>query len=268
MSLYNRKIGNAVYRVFKKDGTNQIHLGPVGKEDPEKVKEALAYIQQSREQSMKHWDELELQLLGHLPKKTADGYVSLAVLVKEKPRRILQSLERKTPRSASDICKATGIALYDVNRNFQPLREAGLAEALGKAEVSVLRDQMASSSRAYYVLTQKGEKVRNHISPAILELLNIIETSPKDVYKDGFRIRWKIINELDNHPEGMTTKDLMSSLYPYIRKPSALSYHLSSLRDILRAEVVGAVGRNLRYHLNLPQKHLATYRTLKALLEF
>lgn len=69
MSIFETEKGNAIYRVFKKDGTHQIHLGPVGKEDSAKVMEALAYVQQLRSQSDTRFDDLETQLLGYLPKE-------------------------------------------------------------------------------------------------------------------------------------------------------------------------------------------------------
>ncbi len=72
MSLFKRRKGNTDYRYFKKGGTAQIYLGPVGKENRQKIIEALEYMEKLKHDAVKHYNDVEDQLFALLPPKDVE----------------------------------------------------------------------------------------------------------------------------------------------------------------------------------------------------
>lgn len=69
MSLFERKKGKVSYRYFNKGTSGQVYFGPVGKEDPEKVRGALDYVNKARDEYLDRVRKLESQLLELLPEE-------------------------------------------------------------------------------------------------------------------------------------------------------------------------------------------------------
>ena len=86
LSLFERKKGNGIYRYFKKGGSEQIYLGPVGKEDPAKVRDALNYLQSMREDFLLRSENLESQLAEFLPEEESLSNVNVKQSLADKER--------------------------------------------------------------------------------------------------------------------------------------------------------------------------------------
>ena len=63
MSLVERKWGKKVHLVFKMRGPKELYLGPKEAPAPEKVREALHYVETMKKEYDQHYDELKEKLL-------------------------------------------------------------------------------------------------------------------------------------------------------------------------------------------------------------
>lgn len=62
MSLVERKWGKKIHLVFKMRGPKEIYLGPKDRPNREKVRQALNYADQMKEEYVKHYDGLRERL--------------------------------------------------------------------------------------------------------------------------------------------------------------------------------------------------------------
>lgn len=62
MSLVERKWGKKIHLVFKMRGPKEIYLGPKDRPNKEKVRQALNYVEQMKEEYVKHYDGLRERL--------------------------------------------------------------------------------------------------------------------------------------------------------------------------------------------------------------
>ena len=62
-----RKWGKKVHLVFKMRGPRELYLGPKDAPAPEKIKEALHYVEMMKNEYNQHYDELREKLLKLLP---------------------------------------------------------------------------------------------------------------------------------------------------------------------------------------------------------
>jgi len=62
LSLVERKWGKKIHYVFKMRGPKELYLGPKEKPNPERVKEALQYVEQLESEYVRHYDELKDRL--------------------------------------------------------------------------------------------------------------------------------------------------------------------------------------------------------------
>jgi len=69
VSLVERKWGKKVYLVFKMRGPKELYLGPRDNPNPEKVREALLYVERMRGEYVSHYDALKERLQALLKAK-------------------------------------------------------------------------------------------------------------------------------------------------------------------------------------------------------
>jgi hypothetical protein len=62
LSLVERKWGKKIHLVFKMRGPREIYLGPKDKPNRDKVRQALEYVDQMKEEYVKHYDGLRERL--------------------------------------------------------------------------------------------------------------------------------------------------------------------------------------------------------------
>jgi len=62
LSLVERKWGKKIHLVFKMRGPKEIYLGPKDRPNREKVRQALNYADQMKEEYVKHYDGLRERL--------------------------------------------------------------------------------------------------------------------------------------------------------------------------------------------------------------
>jgi len=62
LSLVERKWGKKIHLVFKMRGPKEIYLGPKDRPNKEKVRQALNYVEQMKEEYVKHYDGLRERL--------------------------------------------------------------------------------------------------------------------------------------------------------------------------------------------------------------
>ncbi len=62
MSLVERKWGKKVHLVFKMRGPQELYLGPKDKPNPERVRQALLYVEKMKDEYVSHYDNLKSRL--------------------------------------------------------------------------------------------------------------------------------------------------------------------------------------------------------------
>jgi hypothetical protein len=62
LSLVERKWGKKIHLVFKMRGPKEIYLGPKDRPNKEKVRQALEYVDQMKQEYVKHYDGLRERL--------------------------------------------------------------------------------------------------------------------------------------------------------------------------------------------------------------
>jgi hypothetical protein len=62
LSLVERKWGKKVHLVFKMRGPKELYLGPKDNPNPDKVRQALLYVDQMKAEYTSHYDNLKERL--------------------------------------------------------------------------------------------------------------------------------------------------------------------------------------------------------------
>jgi len=175
------------------------------------------------------------------------------------------SKELKQLRVIRVIWALSDEKVLKILRSFQNLDEVlSFSELSGRAKITASQDmtkavkssvnaslmekvlrtprlgELGNPVWSFYQLTKAGKVVRSALdsyskyAEGLTSLLELSKGDSERLYEEGILLRWKIVEELDKKPYGLSHSELLRRLGGYINTPSVLTYHLRRLSHLVR----------------------------------